>query len=244
MSPALLAAFSCCGFFISITLIWSYLASCRCEPSPPMPALDRDCYLYDAPLYDPVTWNSLRRGMNCYAYALNIRKNKKAGFLNPGGRNVSTFLAYFLTTRSLIRRKAREDGLVPLQSGQSVPCGYYLVALRVRPGFVTGDFHWYRLDRDARGNLFWSHKPGPDEVRNIDDAGQPLKDLSRARFINSFVDTRSYPQWGGYFLVPAGGMDKAASAVTSFPSSQNRQRRVRFHQATKQHSIGRLRAAQ
>lgn len=171
-----------------------------------MPAVDAESYRRAAPLYDPDSWNKIRRYLNCYAYALDIQRKKKKGFIHPGGRNASSFLAYFVTTRGLIRRKALEDGLIPLEEGARVPEGYYLAALRVRPGFVTGDFHWYRLDRDAQGALFWSHKPGPYEVRNVDDHGDIITDLSKARFVNDFTDARSYPQWGGYFLIPAGGV--------------------------------------
>ena len=51
------------------------------------------------------------------------------------------------------------------------------------------DHHFLRQDKSGR----WSHKDNDDPIRDVDDAGQKIGDLTQARFLNS-------PELVGFFL--------------------------------------------
>lgn len=186
-----------------------------------MPEIDRVKYAQAAPRFNPALWNDLhtdkkniRKSIqihsNCYAYVVNNRISEdKYSFPVPGingkiseGEQLRHKLFPILfTSRGSIRAGAVQDGLIPIDKNEKVPEGYYLAALFVRPGvFFMGGFHWYRLDADDQGNLFWTHKPGNTKARDTDESGQKIVDLRKAE--------RGYalPQFGGYFLIPQNGM--------------------------------------
>ncbi len=83
---------------------------------------------------------------------------------------------------------ALSDGLVNLLSNQPCPYCSHQVALVVASPEI--DFHWYRLD----DNGFWSHKPGPTPVRNVDNSNNPISDPRTA-------DRGPYTDFCGFLCV-------------------------------------------
>jgi hypothetical protein len=158
------------------------------------------------PAFNPGNWNApqIVKKNNCYNYATNKRTNT---FAQPG-----RFCGHVYdqpSTRASLMRAAICDGLMPVnirlrargaefpgtnQGGALVPKSEsamqgHLVALVLNPG---GDYHWYRLD--ATG--YWSHKPGKTPARGLDERGKVIRDPMTCSRPN-------YPQFCGYFLVPA-----------------------------------------
>src|SRR5262249_29446291 len=60
------------------------------------------------------------------------------------------------------------------------PAGTHFIAVVIRhhPTGTIADFHCIRLDRSGA----WSHKDGKGKVRDVDDTGRPISDLTKARF--------------------------------------------------------------
>lgn len=211
------------ALFLSATLGWQTIVVIG-EPDwiPPAPEIDGACYKKDAPSYEPWKWNDWKKNgiqgkSNCYAYVANDPVNgpEENPFPQPGQNSVPLsigglrhLLSHVFATGGILRDGAATDGMIPLEEGEKVPCGYYLAALTYRPGFLLNDFHWYRLDRDANGSYSWSHKPGEKGVRNTDRSEKRIKDLSAADLLGPASFSPDYhPRFGGYFLVPAGGVD-------------------------------------
>lgn len=167
-------------------------------------------------LFEPSRWNDrrTRRLSNCYSYAINLRIKNLTDFAPQPGQHGLPFLKYllsqFIVTKRILTAAVAADGLIPYDLARPVPPGYYLVALRYRPGLLFGDYHWYRLDRDQDGNFIWTHKPGSGHATNRDHSGNVIYDLSKAD-LGIFK-----PRWGGYFIVPREGI--AYSAAVSFAS--------------------------
>jgi hypothetical protein len=143
--------------------------------------------------YDPAgdcrgyfTLRKFQMHNNCYNYALDIASNSMA---QPGRIHGIHRCGDFNT--KLIIEGAILDGL-QLLGGKDVPLSDVrdqsskrdgiLVALLMAPadhivGF-PGDFHWVRChDLECSS---WSQKPGTDQVSNLDFAGEPITDPSRA----------------------------------------------------------------
>ena len=88
-----------------------------------------------------------------------------------------------------MRLGALADALADAPARNRCPGKGHLVAL-----FVSQwDFHWYRKHR----NGFWTHKPGPDPITQVDNAGQPIADPRTA-------DRAEYTQFVGFFTVQHG----------------------------------------
>jgi|GEM_PF-5070233 len=180
-------------------------------------------YYEDNPLpFTPEHWNAprTRRLSNCYSYAINLRVTDLSDFAPQPGQSGLPFWTYllsqFLLTRQSITQSVRADGLLPHDLARPVPPGYYLVAMRYRPGFLFGDYHWYRLDQDKSGAYIWTHKPGTKKATNRDHDGHVIRDLSKA---NLGLVT---PRWGGYFLVPREGLDFKLRPTKKRPDRQRR----------------------
>jgi len=89
---------------------------------------------------------------------------------------------------SSVIQGANADGLKYLGKTDG-PCAgcTHKVALVVAPG---DDFHWYRLDNNGQ----WSHKPGSDPVRDVDESGNKITNPETA-------DRGIYTSFCGYFCV-------------------------------------------
>lgn len=125
------------------------------------------CHAHDAPTYNPAFWNTPQRQPynNCYNYANDQATNT---FAQPGR---ATGHQYTNLTCAGVRPAAQSDGLVPCANftGPLSPGAGWYVALVIWPG---RDYHWYRQDNVG----CWSHKPGSTPVRNVDNAGQRIRD--------------------------------------------------------------------
>ena len=89
---------------------------------------------------------------------------------------------------SSVAAAAKRDGLIP--AGTVLPTkgpatGHY-IALLIWPETY---FHWIRMD----STKFWSHKPGQEPVRDVDDNGAKITDPSKADF-------SPWTQFCGYFV--------------------------------------------
>jgi hypothetical protein len=117
-----------------------------------------------------------KRKNNCYNYATGVVNTVLMSQAIPGTPNVRRPL-----TMAKLRAAVESDLLEPL--GMELPNAcpppgshYVAVLLRHSPTGAIKDFHCLRLDR----NGVWSHKDGDDEVRDIDDVGNPIINLSTA----------------------------------------------------------------
>jgi hypothetical protein len=139
-----------------------------------------------APLWEPAWWNDggpIQFGNNCYNYATNVRTDTYA---KPGRANGVLFASL---SAADVRLAALADALAETPARNRCPGKGHLVAL-----FVSQwDFHWYRKHR----NGLWTHKPGPDPITQVDNAGQPIADPRSA-------DRGEYVQLVGFFVVQHG----------------------------------------
>lgn len=139
------------------------------------------------PPYDPGKWNNdpnIRQRNNCYNYANDKITNT---FAQPGR---GSGLIYTALECGNVGAASQRDGQVPSGPPTSTPAQGHYIALVVQPGH---DFHWYRLDSNAR----WSHKPGSTPARNTDNSGRPITDPRTC-------DRGPYTAFCGFYLcVPA-----------------------------------------
>jgi len=136
-----------------------------------------------APLWDPAWWNdggNVQSGNNCYNYAADYRSDTYA---QPGR---AAGAMYASVTATNVHLAALADALQDAPPRNRCPAKGHLVALCVSPW----DFHWYRKQRSGR----WTHKPGPDPVTQLDEAGQPIVDPRTA-------DRGPYTQFVGFLTV-------------------------------------------
>jgi hypothetical protein len=129
---------------------WPHRERCRC-----------------APLYEPAWWNDggqRQWNNNCYNYATNYRTDT---FAQPG---LAAGAEYTALTCAAVRPAAIADCLINAPGANNkCPREGHLVALVIAPGIYI---HWYRKGR----NGYWSHKPGPTQVTNIDNSGVLIPD--------------------------------------------------------------------
>lgn len=139
-----------------------------------------------APIWDPAWWNdggAIQLHNNCYNYAANVRTDTYA---QPGRASTAMFASM---SPADVRTAALADALTDAPLRNKCPRKGHLVAC-----FVSQwDFHWYRKHR----NGLWTHKPGPDPITQLDNAGQPIADPRNA-------DRAEYTQLVGFFAVQHG----------------------------------------
>ncbi len=147
-------------------------------------------------------WISCENGVNCYSYILDRPEYfwsvPGEGFAKATTgqyfRNFDKKFEHisFVDFCERLMRGAIEDGLIPVETTADRD-GYYLAALFFADG--EKDFHWYRKDDDG----YWSHKNGREAASNLSSSGARIENPLNAK------DTR-YPIFGGFFLVPRGGI--------------------------------------
>lgn len=136
-----------------------------------------------APLWDPAWWNDggkVQSGNNCYNYAVDYRSDTYA---QPGRASGAMYASM---SAADVRLAALADALLDAPPRNRCRGKGHLVALCVSPW----DFHWYRKQRSGS----WTHKPGPDPVTQLDEAGQPIADPRTA-------DRGPYTQFVGFLTV-------------------------------------------
>ena len=153
-------------------------------------------------MYDPDSWNgnvAITDMLNCYSYAINNQTYPNTNYLwelQPGLAAGYTFPKETITL-DLITTYVEYDAQVleftfePIGKYETCPSGTYKVALVIDPGT---DYHWYRQNADGT----WSHKPGGNEVVNIDSAGNLIFDPEEAARTYWYAD---YTVFGGFFKV-------------------------------------------
>lgn len=196
----------------------------------------------DRPAYKPTDWNdggAIQGSTNCYAYAMDSRLGHPPGRPQPGEKSGTTLSSPVTcpgVTNAVID-DGKPDNIMdvprcPYTEQEKKPPpdkkGYYLVALVVtskpegydaKDGvYYINDYHWYRQDEDGS----WSHKPGNDEVRNVDSNKMPITnpetagrrtvygdpgDLQYIPAIKKSVPLAiDYDVFCGYFYVKKGGV--------------------------------------
>ena len=123
-----------------------------------------------APLYEPTWWNvpSRQPFNNCYNYATNYRTDT---FAQPGRAAGAMYAS--LTCGSVLPAAVADKVVDAPGADNGCPTNGHLVALVIAPGW---DYHWYRKGR----NGWWSHKPGPTPVTNVDNSGNYIHDPRNA----------------------------------------------------------------
>jgi hypothetical protein len=143
-------------------------------------------------------------GVNCYAWAANCKKPSnskpdpgKRSSYNPKGDNG------FDAARLV--EGAKKDGMIhkPCKSQNDPPSpsdNHYLVALYLSTD--GSDHHWYRKEPKTGR---WTHKPGPQGIRNFGIAfkilPKKLMDIS-----HDYGSTRTNYKFVAYFEVPEAGI--------------------------------------
>ena len=122
------------------------------------------------------TFQQFRLTNNCYNYATNVVNKVPTRQAIPGTPNMRRPL-----TMAKLRAAIEDDKLEPLgmelpDACPAVGSHYVAVLLRTSPNGSVRDFHCMRLDRTGA----WSHKDGSGDVRNVDDNGTKIVDLSTA----------------------------------------------------------------
>ncbi len=132
---------------------------------------------------DTGLWHTHMDDNNCYNYANDKLFTTNFGPAIPGPGNDLGDPSNPLTETSL-KRELGADKLEPRGMRLPSTCppdGSHYVAIVLRHHPVTDavkDYHCIRLDHGGA----WSHKDGPDPVRNTDDALHPITDLTTAKF--------------------------------------------------------------
>jgi hypothetical protein len=156
-------------------------------PSDAPPSCPR-CNAAGAPAYEPERWNVFDFFLhnNCYDWANNFMTNS---YSQPGAASSENGIGVKIMACPNVAAGAAADGLRPA-SGFADPLGgdEWYVALAIWPG---RDYHWYRQDNVG----CWSHKPGPDLVRNVDNSGNPIADPS-----SQSCDRGPYTEFCGYMV--------------------------------------------
>tara|TARA_B100001123_G_C15343990_1_gene1036174 strand:+ start:8769 stop:9434 length:666 start_codon:yes stop_codon:yes gene_type:complete len=138
----------------------------------------KDCH---APLWRPKLWSKLNdipilENTNCYSYAFNYvdYREKK---LQPG--EISNNIEVSSYTCENFHKKLKEDYPEILLSNENEnfkDCSRYKIALFIDTMEGNEDYHFYR--QDANGN--WSHKPGSNDVTNLDASCSIIKNPEKA----------------------------------------------------------------
>lgn len=128
---------------------------------------------------------------NCYSYAINHPDNPPGWKLSPGEKAGLGIAKDDKFRPKTLTHLVEADGLLPAGQDPVAKKGYYLVAMFVIPG---DDFHFVRQNNDGT----WSHKPGDEEVTNLDFKDKRITDPKTANLGDyKFVS---------YFYVPEGGL--------------------------------------
>ena len=158
--------------------------------------------------YDPNMWNltNLLGNTNCYAYALNCQTNPPGAthtFLQIGQSVLGMFgldITHYTPDGSEVLYYVQQDssnwGFYFSEISRTAMCssGKYKVALVIDPYY---DFHWYRQNPDGT----WSHKPGPNTVRDYDYSTQTIYDPATANRDNG-IDLNYEYVIGFYEVTP------------------------------------------
>jgi hypothetical protein len=151
--------------------------------------------------YNTLLWNyyPVVRGTNCYSYALNNQvypNTNQLWAMQPGAGAGFTLTQSDITASKIleyVRKDAQNLGFTFREVSKNEPAssGTYKVALVVDP---SCDYHWYRQNPDGT----WSHKPGQQDVTNLDASGRIIIDPEEADRTYFYAD---YSVFVGFYEV-------------------------------------------
>jgi len=151
---------------------------------------------------DETDWGS--DYVNCYAWAANC-ESPLSGKPDPGKFSKKKAKAGNVFTAELLINGARADGMFyganyPENKSLEDLSGYYCVALYLSKN--GADHHWYRRD-PLTG--YWTHKPGPQGIRNYSSGFAVLPQSLNLANHNYKTENTNY-QFVAYFYVPEEGI--------------------------------------
>lgn len=175
------------------------------------------------PEYNPDLWNirpEIRGSHNCYAYAMQYispdateqcaekRRNgktpteRKCSTPQPGHASGHIRMKYtpIKKCHDITARTIDDNmGIHPITFEQKCPIGTSKIALVVDEAH---DYHYYRQD----SNGYWSHKPGRNNVTNLDASGQLITDprFASRDYTRDGASDLNYKDFCGFFCVPRG----------------------------------------
>ena len=137
--------------------------------------------------FDP----GIMRQTNCYAYALNCPQMGLAvpGQLTAADPKISKSK---ITVEDFHEFLVKKDKLVEITEEEALSGKFHAIALRIS---YHEDCHFYR--RDPVG--VWSYKNGDREISRFDDKDKMIDNPRTAA-------DRRFPQFGGYYAIPEGGI--------------------------------------
>ena len=163
--------------------------------------------------YSPTLWNysPMINNNNCYAYAINNQvypSENRIWYKQQMGEYADEFFTAF--TKNAIYSAVQADYakynfvfskslmFQEIDRDAVCPAGTYKVALVV--GVTDNgelDYHWYRQDSDG----LWSHKPGKNEVKRVDNSGDLIVDPETADrgFYTNFLGYYAVSPWNNYY---------------------------------------------
>ncbi len=168
--------------------------------------------------YGPDPWNSsdiaLSSG-NCYSYALDDNAYSKHKWHPPDPGDISRYpITEDVPTCASLSAAAIADGLREINRLGECSRGEYKVALAMGPiinpypGGPYVDYHWYRQNSDGS----WSHKPGGQQVTDVDASGNKIVD---PMFADRAHPEANYKEFCGYFCVKAHSLEWIAPSKYS-----------------------------
>jgi RHS repeat-associated protein len=151
----------------------------------------------------------LETSINCYAYALDLKKDPFTGYyfegiLQPGALSSGKF--HYSTVPNIpyknpeeavnvIFEAARRDAwaygndFAVSDKWEKAPAGMYKVALALKLSLLRKDYHWYRQDSNGE----WSHKMPFSTAKNVDNSSNKITDPENC-------DRGQYGYFGGFFI--------------------------------------------
>jgi hypothetical protein len=132
------------------------------------------------PIYDEELWKKDSESNNCYAYAMrDIDKKFKPSPGNFSNRNnndealtkcedIYSFIKSDYPDRQIYFPEDETN------EQQCKKCNYYKIGLYIDN--EEKDYHFYRQNKDG----YWSHKPGSNEVTNLDADNNLIRDPDKA----------------------------------------------------------------
>ena len=149
--------------------------------------------------FNPKNWNrqiNIKFNHNCYAYAIGVIRSGLNGKPQPG------YFAHYpplyksdYECDTFYKRILAENPLAYLEK-DNIPCrkSYHKIYLAIDPKEEDKDYHFYRQNK----NGYWSHKPGRQDVVNIDANGKKIKNPQKA---NRKYKYYNYDKSCGYICV-------------------------------------------
>jgi len=148
--------------------------------------------------YEPQIWNQddVKNRFNCYDYAFNNRWSRQNRKTQPGELSQK----YDIDKRAYTCRyfdemvKSDHPNMIKTTYNKKCPKGHYKVALILDVLGQDKDYHFIRQDKNGK----WSHKPGYQNVRDVDASNYPIVIPHLA---NHNYKTHNYSKFCDYYCI-------------------------------------------